>query len=575
MAMLVRVRGTHNGQWVFPLGNRCLLGRDPACDLSDLFAEDRNVSRYHAQIERAGDQYVIEDRGSRNGTLVNGKRLAGRRLLCSGDRIGICNVELTYYEDAFASEPDPGDGTATVVTVEEAEAVSIASVPIAPPGPPAPLARYSEEKLRALAFMLKRLGSSLDSAATLHELLTGLFAIFRQADRGFVAFLSAEQEPVSPRATLFRDPSPEPRLAMSRTLIKHVLARREAFLWTQHSKTADLTIFSTLESLDVRSVMCVPLLDGEGNPFGVVQIDSNDRRQAFTADDVEVMAGVVSQAAVAVRYARLYEEGLRRQVIERDLQLARQVQLSLLPAECPACDPYQFYAYYQTAHEVGGDYYDFVELPNGRLAIVLADVAGKGVSAALLMAKLSGELKYYLSCEAPAAAVARMNDSLVHGGAGRFVTLLLAIVERTSPRLTLLNAGHLAPLRRRASGAVEVVGEDVRGVALGILPEGEWRQVETEVEPGDVWFAFTDGFTETVNARGEMYGGARLRQQLARARAVVGEAGEGILGDVRQFLGDQAQSDDMCLVGWGYPDGPAAARPAQRAAATDTVRKFT
>src|SRR5262249_40041705 len=205
------------------------------------------------------------------------------------------------------------------------------------------------------------------------------------------------------------------------------------------------------------------------------------------------------------------------------------------------CDPYQLIAYYQTAHEVGGDYYDFVELPHGRLAVVLADVAGKGVSAALLMAKLSGELKYYLSCEAPADALARMNHSLCESGAGRFVTLLLAIVERTSPRLTLRNAGHLAPLRRRAGGAVEVVGEDARGVALGMVPEGQWRQAETEVEPGDVWFAFTDGFTEAVNARGEMYGGARLRQRLARAAAAVGEAGEDILEDVRRFLGDQDQ----------------------------------
>ena len=508
-----------------------------------------------------GDQYVIEDRGSRNGTRLNGQLLTGRRSLRSGDRIGICDIELTFHEDTPASEPDQRAGLQTEVTVEEAEAKSIASVPVPTPGPAPPLARCSEERLRALVAMLKRLGSSLDIAATLEELLAGLFAIFRQADCGFVAFLSAEQEPVSPRVTLFRCPGSEERLAISRTLIKHVLSRRQAFLWTQHKKTSDLTSFATLESLDVRSVMCVPLLDGEGNPFGVVQIDSKNQCQAFTADDVEVMAGAVSQAAMAVRYARLYEEGLRRQAIERDLQLARQVQLSLLPAECPSCDPYQFFAYYQTAHEVGGDYYDFVELPNGRLAIVLADVAGKGVSAALLMAKLSGELKYYLSCEAPAAAVARMNDGLSRGGAGRFITLLLIILERTSPRLTLINAGHLAPLRRRASGAIEVVGESDRGVALGILPEAEWRQVEMVAEPGDVWFAFTDGFTEAVNARGEMYGGTRLRQQLARAPAVVREAGETILAAVRQFVSDQSQSDDMCLVGWGYPGGPCSGSP--------------
>src|SRR5262249_24012294 len=179
MAVLVRTRGTHNGQWVFPLANGCLLGRHATCDVSDIFKDVRGVSRHHAQSERAGDEYFIEDGGSRNGTLVNGKRLAGRRGLRSGDRIDICRIELTFYDDAVGPEPTRSDGTETVVTVEEAEARSIASVPVAPPGPPAQLARCSEEKLRALASMLKRLGNSLDTDATLQELLAGLFAIFR------------------------------------------------------------------------------------------------------------------------------------------------------------------------------------------------------------------------------------------------------------------------------------------------------------------------------------------------------------------------------------------------------------
>jgi serine phosphatase RsbU (regulator of sigma subunit) len=573
MAMLVRTRGTHSGHWLFPLGQRCLLGRDPTCDLSDIFKDVRGISRHHAQIERAGDQYVIEDRGSRNGTLVNGRRLTGRHTLHNGDRIGLCNIELVFYEDSLPGEPLGSDSN---LTVEEVDAQSLASVPVAPPEPAAPPGQHSEKKLRALASMLKSLGRSLDTASTLQELLAGLFAIFPQADRGFVAFresphtvVSEAQDTIVPRATLFRDPKPGRRVAMSRTLISHVLARREAVLWLQHRKMDSLPNSTTLEALDVRSVMCAPLLDAEGKSFGVVQVDSTDPRQPFSTDDVEIMAGAVSQAAVAVRYARLHEESLKRQALERDLQLARQVQHSLLPAEPPLCPPYQFFAYYQTAHEVGGDYYDFVELPGGRLAIVLADVAGKGVSAALLMAKLCGELKYYLSCADPAAAVARMNDSLCQGGAGRFVTLLLAILERSSPRLTLVNAGHLAPLRRRSTGAIEILGENLRGPALGIVPDTTWTPVEAAVGAGDVWLALTDGVTEAVNAAGEMYGAARLRRKLAQAPAEVGSAGEAILADLRQFLADQAQSDDICLVGWGYPAGPATGG-ADKPAASET-----
>src|SRR5262249_52498163 len=153
----------------------------------------------------------------------------------------------------------------------------------------------------------------------------------------------------------------------------------------------------------------------------------------------------------------------RRQAVERDLELARRVQLGLLPEGYPDYEDFEFFAYYRSAYDVGGDYYDFVELPNERLALVVADAAGKGVSAALMMAKLSGELKSHLSGESPGAALARMNDSLCAGGTGRFVTLLVAILDRRSLKLTLVNAGHPAPLRRRPDGRVEAVAESARG----------------------------------------------------------------------------------------------------------------
>src|SRR5262249_46698666 len=253
----------------------------------------------------------------------------------------------------------------------------------------------SSEKFRALVQMLKRLGRSLDIDATLRELLDGLFAIFPQSQGGFVAFTIEGQEDVAPRATHFRHQEPNQRVGLSRTLVRHVLSRREAVLWADEDPAG--LVSGTLRDLQIRSLMCAPLLDGDDQPFGVVQIDTYKRHSAFTAEDLEVMVGAVNQASVAVRFARLHERALRRQAAARDLDLARRVQLSLLPEGYPDRDGFEFFAYYRAAHEVGGDYYDFIALPNDRLALVVADVAGKGVSAALLMAKLSGELKYHLS----------------------------------------------------------------------------------------------------------------------------------------------------------------------------------
>jgi serine phosphatase RsbU (regulator of sigma subunit) len=560
MPVLIRTRGAQGGRWIFQVKDRLLLGRHPDCETAGLFAGVPGVSRQHAAIEREGDEFFLEDKGSRNGTLLNGKVLSGRRALRNDDRIDICGVELTFRADR--EDADPARSITDEVPLVDDTATAprnVAAFAVAPPEPVAP-AGYSGEKLRALTHMLKRLGRSIDVDVTLHELLDGLFAIFPQAERGLVVF-GGTTDAITLRATRFRKGEPETTPGLSRTLVGRVLTRREAVLWTDLRQDSEELASQSMASLEIHSAMCAPLLDGEGEPFGLVQIDTSRPLQPFVADDLEVMSGAVSQAAVAVRFARLHEEGLRRQAFERDLQLARQVQYSLLPAECPSWPDYQFFAHYESALEVGGDYYDFIELPNRRLAVVVADVAGKGVSAALLMAKLSGELKYYLSCDAPRAAVARMNDSLCDSGSGRFVTLLLAILERAAHRLTLINAGHLTPLVRRRRGAVESVGEAQRGVALGILPGREYAELQAAIEPGDAWFVFTDGFTEAVGPGGEMYGSRRVQEQLALSPPGVPQLGERLVGEVQRFLGDQPQSDDMCMVGWGRLDTAAAAAP--------------
>jgi serine phosphatase RsbU (regulator of sigma subunit) len=536
------------------MGQRCLLGRHAECDINDIFAEHTGVSRFHALIELAGGQYCVEDKGSLNGTLLNGKRLSGRAPLRSGDRLVIGGVELTFQEEDSARGAVDLSSSFDLDRISFTEPVGaptpLSSRAVAAPGVAGPLTGYTAEKLRALVNMLKRLGRSLEINATLHELLQGLFGIFSQARRGFVAFMTEDGEDVTPRAVHYRKEEANSRMGISRTLVRHVLSRREAVLWSDQDPASVLTCPGTLSDTQTCSVLCAPLLDGDGNAFGVVQIDTDQPAAAFTSEDLEVMVGAVSQAAVAVRFAKLHEEALRRQTVAHDLELARRVQLGLLPEDYPDCEGFEFFAFYRAAYEVGGDYYDFVELPNQRLALVVADAAGKGVSAALMMAKLSGELKYYLSCESPGAALARMNDSLCAGGTGRFVTLLVAVLEPASATLTLVNAGHPAPLRRRPNKSVEAVGETARGPALGLLPGTCYQEVQTLAEPGDVWLAYTDGFTEAINARGEMFGAARLREGMARAPSVVRESGDRIVREVLNFLGDEAQSDDMCLLGW-------------------------
>ena len=208
MATLVRTQGSHQGKWVYPVGCRCVLGRHTECDISDIFAENNSASRFHALLERVGGRYIVEDKGSRNGTFLNGQRVTGRAPLRSGDRLLIAGVELTFLEEGDAGgQPAPAEpsGVSRVAMVEpDGGPTPLSSLAVAAPGAGGPPAGYSPEKFRALVQMLKRLGRSLDIDATLHELLDGLFSIFPQADGGFVAFTAEGLEDVTPRATQFR-----------------------------------------------------------------------------------------------------------------------------------------------------------------------------------------------------------------------------------------------------------------------------------------------------------------------------------------------------------------------------------
>src|SRR5262249_18381020 len=176
-------RGTHQGKWVYPLGDRCVLGRSLDCDIHDLFQHTSAVSRIHAQIERDGRQYVVEDRDSRNGTFVNDKKVTGKQLLRNSDRIPIFDVELTFYEQDPAEAAAEPASTILLAPLEELpdRPRAITRLPVAAPAPAGNLPGYSAERLRTLAQMLQRLGRSLDVDQTLRELLSGLFAIFPQA----------------------------------------------------------------------------------------------------------------------------------------------------------------------------------------------------------------------------------------------------------------------------------------------------------------------------------------------------------------------------------------------------------
>jgi sigma-B regulation protein RsbU (phosphoserine phosphatase) len=239
----------------------------------------------------------------------------------------------------------------------------------------------------------------------------------------------------------------------------------------------------------------------------------------------------------------------------RDLLRAGQVQRGIMPA-IPAAPGYEFFAHYQPVYPVGGDYFDFVPLSHGRLAVVVGDVAGKGVSAAMMMAQFASETRHRVrSTAAPEKAAADLNGQLREYNLEElFITLCLGVLEFGSHRFTYCSAGHPLPLIRRADGRIEEHSVDGNGFPLGISPDAVYRQVSLELEPGDVVLIYSDGVTDALNAREERYDSKenpRLRHRLSLAGDGPMATGHTIIRDLQDFSGGHAQFDDITLVCFG------------------------
>jgi serine phosphatase RsbU (regulator of sigma subunit) len=285
--------------------------------------------------------------------------------------------------------------------------------------------------------------------------------------------------------------------------------------------------------------------------MGVVQVDSRDINPGFTQADLEVLAGVAGQAAQAIEQALAHDERVAREQLARDLELAHRVQQGLLPSRPPELPGYEVFDFYESARHVGGDFFGYVPLADDRLAIVLADVSGKGVSAALLMAALSADVRYCLASESDLrAAVARINESFLRGGwDDRFATLVVVVLDPRRHVATICNAGHLPGFLRGPSGGVTMVADGLGGLPLGMADPGAcFETCEMPLPPGATLVLFTDGISEALNRDQECYGFDRLEATLQAGGAGAADAGRRILADVARHTAGEPQSDDICLV---------------------------
>ena len=570
MAYLTAQHGSSPWNLLELAGERTIFGRHPS---SHIVLDNEAVSRHHAQILESHGHFFLEDLKSRNGTLVNGRPVEQPTELHENDSITLCEFEFHFHKER--PEPDSADAQGASVLEHDSQSSRYFAVGVEPVDDddnsssilsklsmtlsgPGHVVADPEAKLQAVLEISKSLGQVLELDEVLTRMLDGLFEIFAQAEEGFV--LLQEESGGNPviRATRNRSDSSNRTPSISLTIVHEAMNSGEAILSADVMGDNRFQSSQSIAGMRLRSMMCAPLLGLDGQALGLVQLASRDVTLPFVESDLDVLIGVTTQGALAIENASLHAEVLKQRDLERELDFATQVQLGFLPNKKPQTEGFEFCDYYEAAHRVGGDYFDYIELPGGRVAVAVADVAGKGIPAALLMARLYSATRYHLLSQPDLGlALSDLNRDISTCGLGhRFVTCALAVIDPATRQVALANAGHLPPLIRHSDGSITEVVSQHAGMPLGIVPDQEFQQQQHQLSPGDTWLMFTDGVTEAMNGDSEIFGTQRLQQSFARAPDELDAMIQAVVADVAAHCGERDQSDDMCLVAFACTEPP-------------------
>ncbi|MFT5302886.1 MAG: sigma-B regulation protein RsbU (phosphoserine phosphatase) [Mariniblastus sp.] len=547
----------------FELGKApVIIGRHPECDIH---IDDGSVSRHHAQVTFESGQYYLQDLNSRNGTYLNNQPIHRATKLYDHSEIRICEVTL-----AFSISANPGSQIAprpTFDTDSQARKPSTNSVLLEDFGDddaskvmsqfdiPSHHSRTNnhvtaEEKLLALTKITHALSETVDRDEILAKILDFLFDLFTEADRGFL-ILKAADGTLQPLGVKTRRPGDDEMIRVSRTIVNQVITTKRPLISSDAATDDRFDMSQSIVDFRIRSIMCAPLINSKDEAIGVIQLDTLKQSIAFKEEDLETLVTVAMQASLAIQKSDLFQESKNAENLRTDLELAHEIQQRFLPQRSPATDHFDFFSYYRPMQQVGGDYFDYVQLENNKIGVIVADVVGHGVAAALLMAKVSAESRFALATSKTAVeAISKMNNSLSGMNIDRFVTLVLGLLDLNTNQMTIVNAGHMPPILRKSStGEISQLAIEESGLPLGIMEEYEYESITVDLEPGDLMLMYTDGINEAMDSEGNQLSTNRMIEEIRQGQAKTPEAvGNQVCEIVARHAGLEPAIDDMCLV---------------------------
>ena len=567
MAWLVAVDGELSGRR-FSLDAPCLVGRGP---YNHVVLDDTRISRQHAKVSPEPGGHIVYDLNSANGTFVNDVQVK-RQKLAPGDVVRFGPFSFRFESEALDRTGPIKLGkfveVHTQVGVDPPSKIidSLDASLATNPGVAHDLAELedADRKLRTLYMFMQSIATTLESGELFSRILKNLLELFPTASAVAVYLREQTTGMMEPRKVMRRDAAPPSLSTLPGLFHEEVVQKGRAIL------SAPLVPGGKGKG---GTSMHAPMIFGN-DVQGVLHVRAEDTKVGFNQGDLDLLTGLASQAAMALSNARMHAESLKQQRLQQDLLLAEQIQKSFLPRQLPSVEGIEFVTEYRPAYSVGGDFYDLFWLDHERIGVFIGDVSGKGVSAALLMARISSDLRVAALAESsPARAISRVNQAVLERKQHDiFVTGIYLSLDVKTKQLTLANAGHLPPFVRRKTRGELVRVEGGSGTAIGIFDEAVYEQTVVQLEPGDTLVLCTDGILEATDELGEQFGFERLELSLSSGTSRPKDVADRLQRDLREHVGDAAQYDDVTMILLGVAADPAPARLRRRDEPTQTVK---
>lgn len=541
-----------------------IIGRRSDCQI---FVPDMRVSRQHAKIQRDGEGWCIEDLGSNNGTYVNGKRVQVGPINHK-DEISIANNRIRVDIPESAKGGFAYDANVTIVdlrnpkvfvSTDESSDSGFLNASLAGVQEGQRELRLLERKVNALTSLLESAATTTDPIILLEKIVEALLEVFPSADSVGVLVEDPKNGELQVQTKRHRKRSVSQDMRVPGTIIRHVVEGRKGILLQGDDHAAvtdtangphDQTPQPAMGLEPSGSRMGAPLQSHEEN-FGAIYVES--RGGKFKQEDVNLLTSIAAQAGLAMHATKQQQREAVQMRLERDLRVARQIQRSLLPASDPEVLGMEFGVHYEPAYQIGGDFYDFIWHDKTHLGMVIGDVSGKAISAAMYMASLTSQLRSRAAiARTPAKLLSKVNEAMLQlGDDGMFATLAYMIYDLETRSLVFTNAGHMVPLLRRDGRVYPIQSEQAHCTPVGIMEGMEFGEARVQLHSGDLLILCTDGVHEARDPHGNEYGLKRLSRRVRSARGNASEVVKSILQDIDTFVGNGPQADDITLVAIG------------------------